>query len=154
MSTTEETEKIWTLLFAKWNEILTKFCRNVLRDSCHGRVTGFNVKHLYTFGHESFMQQWPCILKRKNLPAIDFGSFKVVFNKCRKHYLADCRKLSLKSKPSKGHGSRLWCLCQIEMFYFKIKSILHSVLLVSKTIKVWTLQTSFGTKTDRSVFPS
>ena len=40
------------------------------------------------------------------------------------------------------------------MFYFKIKSILHSVLPVSKKIKVWILQTSFGTKTDHSLFTS
>jgi len=36
-----------TLLYAKWNEVVTKFCRNVLRDSCHGTVTGVNVRHLY-----------------------------------------------------------------------------------------------------------
>ena len=55
---TEETEKVRTLLYTKWNEIVTKFCRNVSRYACHGIVTGFNVKHLDTFGHEIVTLQY------------------------------------------------------------------------------------------------
>ena len=46
MSTTGEMRKFRALLCAKWNEIITKFCINVLGDTCHGVMTGFNVKHL------------------------------------------------------------------------------------------------------------
>ena len=46
MSTTGEMRKFRALLCAKWNEIITKFCRNVLRDTCHGVMIRFNVKHL------------------------------------------------------------------------------------------------------------
>jgi len=47
LSTTEETEKFRALsMYAKWNE----FCRKVLRDTCHGIVTGF--VHISDIYHE------------------------------------------------------------------------------------------------------
>ena len=49
--------KFRTLLYVKQNEIVTKFCRNMLRDTCRGIVTRFNVKNLCTSGHENGMPQ-------------------------------------------------------------------------------------------------
>ena len=106
MSTTEETETFRALFFVReidWNSY--EICRNVLRDSCHGTMTRFNVNW---FVHIS---PWKChvtvtvysfkniksvrlsnfnnVLKTENSPAIAFSSLKAVFNKRRSYYLAD-----------------------------------------------------------------
>lgn len=47
----EKTENFTTLVYPKWNEVVKKFCRNMLRDICHGTVTGFIVRHLYYKRH-------------------------------------------------------------------------------------------------------
>ena len=72
MSTTKETEKFRTLLYAKWNEIFTKYRTCVLRDTCHGTVTGFNVKHLYNLATTTSCDSDRIFLKRKSSYSLQY----------------------------------------------------------------------------------
>ena len=66
MSTAEATENCRTLSYAKWNEIVTKFCKKVLRDTCHDTVTGFSYAPLdsRTRARTSTRSDYPAFLAK------------------------------------------------------------------------------------------